>query len=196
MVFDAGINEDSQEIWEGSVMMDRQSFIVDGIELRYIPGTGDSYAASSCGKIYSAKRKIWMKLFSPDRYQQVNISISGKKKSGLVHRLVALAWIPNPLSMPQVNHINAIRTDNRVENLEWSDAKLQKAHAISLGLIKTTQALRDAGRRNGKSRRKLTYEQAGEIRSSNLSLSKIASMYGVSKRCVHFIKQGETYVER
>ena len=171
--------------------------IIDGINLRYIPGFHNTYAASECGKIYSIRRNKWMKIFSSlNGYMRTNLSMFGVKKSKSIHRLVAFAWIKNPQSLPQINHINGVKTDNSIENLEWSDASHQRLHAMRLGLVKTTQALRDSGKRNGKSRRKLTYEQANEIRASDLSLTKIALLYGVSRRCIHFIKKGESYVDR
>lgn len=56
-------------------------------------------------------------------YFQVGLHKDGKQKNFLVHRLVAEAFIPNPLHLPYVNHKSEIKTDNRVENLEFCDHK-------------------------------------------------------------------------
>ena len=53
---------------------------------------------------------------------------------GRVHRLVAEAFIPNPLNKPTVNHINAVKDDNRLNNLEWATRKEQTQHYVSLGI--------------------------------------------------------------
>ena len=75
------------------------------------------------------KGKRWQeeKILKPsvegNGYQRVGLHENGTIKNYFVHRLVAQAFIQNPNNYPQVNHKNEIKDDNRVENLEWCDAK-------------------------------------------------------------------------
>lgn len=64
-------------------------------------------------------------------YVQLGARISAKQ-----HRLLALTFIPNPNNYDQVNHINGIRNDNRLENLEWCNCSMNAQHAFDIGLRK------------------------------------------------------------
>lgn len=60
---------------------------------------------------------------------------AGRCRTYMVHRLVASFFIPNPDNLPEVNHINGDKTDNRVENLEWVDRSANMRHAADNGLV-------------------------------------------------------------
>lgn len=60
-----------------------------------------------------------------------------ERRTFKVHRLVAIAFIPNPNNYPQVNHINGNKQDNRVENLEWCNNSMNQKHAWANGFQKS-----------------------------------------------------------
>lgn len=69
-------------------------------------------------------------------YLHVALCHNNKTKIITIHRLVAKTFIPNTQNKPQVNHINGIKTDNRVENLEWCTASENQLHAFANNLTK------------------------------------------------------------
>ena len=71
---------------------------------------------------------------TPKGYARIQLSRDGVLKSHMVHRLVAQAFIPNPYELPEVNHKNGIKVDNRVENLEWITSAANQEHAYEIGL--------------------------------------------------------------
>lgn len=70
-------------------------------------------------------------------YKRVTMSVDGVTKRVFVHRLVATHYLPNPYGHLEVNHINGVKHDNRVENLEWVSSSRNKLHAIETGLQKS-----------------------------------------------------------
>ena len=98
----------------------------------------EQYAVTSCGKVWSYKSNKFLKPHKDKKgYYRVNLSINGKLKNALIHRLVAIAYIPNPCNKPQVNHIDGNKTNNSLKNLEWNTPRENVMHARRTGLQKS-----------------------------------------------------------
>jgi hypothetical protein len=110
-----------------------------------IPGFEGIYQCSNIGNVKSLDRLI---IYSDNRkrlhfgktlnkhlkiqgYYDVCLIINGYKKYVDIHKLVAICFIPNPENKPCIDHINTIRTDNRVENLRWVTHKENSNNELS-----------------------------------------------------------------
>lgn len=93
----------------------------------------------------------------------------------LVHRIVALAFCPNPMNAPDVNHKNGNKMDNRAENLEWVTRSQNTQHAYATGLIPTTKGFCIP--------RKVYLRRDEEMREFD-SVSSSAEFLGVSQTAV------------
>lgn len=89
-------------------------------EWQYIKGYTGLYSVSSLGRVQSHITGIVLKpAINHKKYFTVQLCLSGHRKNKKIHRLVAEAFIPNPDNLPEVDHINGNRQDNRVKNLRW-----------------------------------------------------------------------------
>lgn len=97
----------------------------------------EKYLISKDGDIYIKETMYKMKpTISSNGYLRIGLTKDKKKTIFLVHRLVAFAYIQNLDDKIQVNHINGIKSDNRLINLEWATRCENMQHAYMNGLMK------------------------------------------------------------
>lgn len=90
--------------------------------MKDIKGYEGLYAITPEGEVWSYRNECFLKPWvSRNGYFLVNLHKDGKMKHYYIHRLIAMAFIPNPNNLPQVNHKDENKANNCLQNLEWCD---------------------------------------------------------------------------
>jgi hypothetical protein len=173
---------------------------------RPVMGYGDAYSVSDLGRVMrTAPRKVWQrpsaargsraKPFEPSEcrsylnrsgYPQVRIGPSGAQRTVSVHRLVALAFVPNPRGVRCVNHIDGDKTNNRPANLEWVTHSENITHALRTGLCVTPK-----GEAHGNA--KLSEADVRAIRSDTRVARVVAIEYGVDLSLIYMVRHRQIW---
>lgn len=139
---------------------------------------------------FGMRKEKFLKPGTIKGYLGVVLTKDSINKGFSVHRLVATAFINNPENKEQVNHINSIKKDNRVENLEWVTRSENLIHSYNAGTHPSKEGIL-----NGRS--KLTENQIVEIKkealNSNINTIKLWEKYNVSRSTINRIVSGETW---
>ena len=172
---------------------------MDNLEIwKDIPNHEGLYQVSNLGNVKSLARRnknrvnkeTIMRLRLNDfGYYQVWLCKNNKSKGFFVHRLVALTFLPNINNLKEVNHIDAVKTNNNVSNLEWCNHADNMRHANNLGLISIKEMT--------KAKRKYTdidLNRVIELRKANKSHNEISKKTGIHKSTVkRMIDKGYDY---
>lgn len=95
----------------------------------------EGYYIYENGDVFSSiSNRFLKKYLDKNGYYRIGIRNGKKVKGYFIHRLIAIHFIDNPENKPQINHKNGIKSDNRIENLEWVTASENIVHAWTIGL--------------------------------------------------------------
>lgn len=175
-------------------------------EWRPVVGWEDAYEVSADGRVRSIDRFVphnrVLKQRIAGRELFPTLNSNGYLGVGLrrgrsfrkymrVHRMVADAFIPNPLGKPNVNHIDCDPANNRADNLEWCTQAENLAHMTNLG----RRSMHMIGRRSPNA--KLSEEDVRQIRADysagHVSYETLATKFASSKRAIGRLIKRETY---
>lgn len=105
---------------------------------------------------------------------------NGMSKMFYVHKLIALAFLPNPNNLEEVNHKDCNKLNNNITNLEWCDKSHNMQHASQNNLLSISHG-------------KLTVDQVKSIRSSKLTNTELSKIYNISKPTISNIRHNKIW---
>lgn len=146
-------------------------------------GSLTKYLVSSEGRVYDTRSKSMMTISdSGDKYVKMQLSHNGKTKTFLLHRLVAMLFIPNIFLKPEVNHKDGNTKNNRVSNLEWVTKSENIQHAYKSG-SNTNRRLSD----------EVLHEICKLLSEGKMNVSQIARKMNCGRNIVSKILHGKEH---
>lgn len=154
-----------------------------------IRGYEDVYMVSNLGRVKSINRyyirhgykvfvkEVVLRSYLQNSYPAVKLCKMAKTKAFPIHRLLAIHFLSNPENKPDINHINGIKNDFRLENLEWCTHTENMRHAVKSGLI-----VRPSGA-NAYTSKRIIDNKTGEIYHSILEAATQNNIKLSTLRC-------------
>lgn len=144
--------------------------------------TMEDYEITRNGEIINLKTG---RILKPQPNNKGYLRVSLCEKKYFVHRLVAEKYLPNPNKLEQVNHKNGIKTDNRVDNLEWVTNQTNRKHAVEMGLHLSGEKCSWA---------KLNWDKVSFIRNNpQISTKELAEKFNVSVATIRNVRNYKTW---
>ena len=143
------------------------------IKLRQIKGYEGLYYISKDGNVFSQRSNKYLSPSVSTNYYKLILSVNNKRKTKMIHRLAAEAFIENPLCKREVNHIDGNKLNNNVKNLEWCTTLENEIHADKNNLRQCP----------------LTDDNIREIRKSKKTQKVLGIQYSVSGMTISRIKR-------
>lgn len=166
-----------------------------GEEWRPVVGYEDEYRISNYGRLYTNARNglpcgKMVSVSYCGRYGRIGLRKNGERISYSLHRLVAEAFIPNDNNLPQIDHINNNRKDNRVDNLRWVTAKQNlnnpitvKVHRVAMEKLRNNEQSKKVAQKTKEGVIVRVYESIREAqRQTGIPKSNIAAAACGKKR--------------
>ena len=171
-------------------------------EFRWIKGFEGYYMVSNLGRIYSFPRYDNMMRkhggyfistqISPNGYEIVHLMLNGKRIAKYVHKVLAESFIPNPIGKKEVDHIDANKTNNRIDNLRWCTRSENCLNEITYTrMVESNKDNLRCGDKNPHSRRVAQYDSNGNFIAEYESCGDAFRKTGISRDSIQQCASGK-----